>query len=184
MMSEQVIQKIANLIKTHRKMVKRFSTTELANMVGVSQATISNIENGKFGKRANSIATVKIIFEVLDIPDTDPEIRSFLNIKDDEISKEAIRGFGWTVPITRTTKVRIDVAAEVNAKQLQYHHLTDEEQSEINEIFNFESEVLIRSVIDYIQENFDEIQKRAVSNVKEKVQKLSQKINEDIDNNI
>ncbi|AHA77383.1 Hypothetical Protein U712_07190 [Bacillus subtilis PY79] len=30
----------------------------------------------------------------------------------------------------------------------------------------------------------DEIQKRAVSNVKEKVQKLSQKINEDIDNNI
>ncbi|MBM7028612.1 MULTISPECIES: hypothetical protein [Bacillus amyloliquefaciens group] len=80
--------------------------------------------------------------------------------------------------------VRIDVAAEVNAKQLQYHHLTDEEQSEINEIFNFESEVLIRSVIDYIQENFDEIQKRAVSIVKEKVQKLSQKINEDIDNNI
>ncbi len=51
-------------------------------------------------------------------------------------------------------------------------------------IFNFESEVLIRSVIDYIQENFDEIQKRAVSIVKEKVQKLSQKINEDIDNNI
>ncbi|MEW2952049.1 hypothetical protein AB0857_02465 [Bacillus velezensis] len=80
--------------------------------------------------------------------------------------------------------VRIDVAAEVNAKQLQYHHLTDEEQSEINEIFNFESEVLIRSVIDYIQENFDEIQKRAVSIVKEKVQKLSQKINEDIDNHI
>ncbi|MBZ5518506.1 MULTISPECIES: hypothetical protein [Bacillus] len=80
--------------------------------------------------------------------------------------------------------VRIDVAAEVNAKQLQYHHLTDEEQSEINEIFNFESEVLIRSVMDYIQENFDEIQKRAVSNVKEKVQKLSQKINEDIDNHI
>ncbi|MEM1501239.1 hypothetical protein [Bacillus velezensis] len=80
--------------------------------------------------------------------------------------------------------MRIDVAAEVNAKQLQYHHLTDEEQSEINEIFNFESEVLIRSVTDYIQENFDEIQKRAVSNVKEKVQKLRQKINEDIDNNI
>lgn len=80
--------------------------------------------------------------------------------------------------------VRIDVAAGVNAKQLQYHRLTDEEQSEINEIFNFESEVLIRSVMDYIQENFDEIQKRAVSNVKEKVQKLSQKINEDIDNNI
>ncbi|WP_432681474.1 hypothetical protein [Bacillus velezensis] len=80
--------------------------------------------------------------------------------------------------------VRIDVVAEVNAKQLQYHRLTDEEQSEINEIFNFESEVLIRSVMDYIQENFDEIQKRAVSNVKEKVQKLSQKINEDIDNNI
>ncbi|MGD2403998.1 hypothetical protein [Bacillus velezensis] len=80
--------------------------------------------------------------------------------------------------------VRIDVAAEVNAKQLQYHHLTDEEQSEINEIFNFESEFLIRSVMDYIQENFDEIQKRAVSNVKEKVQKLRQKINEDIDNNI
>lgn len=80
--------------------------------------------------------------------------------------------------------VRIDVAAEVNAKQLQYHRLTDEEQSEINEIFNFESEVLIRSVMDYIQENFDEIQKRAVSNVKEKVQKLSQKTNEDIDNNI
>ncbi|MCF7602232.1 hypothetical protein HQK48_02470 [Bacillus velezensis] len=53
--------------------------------------------------------------------------------------------------------VRIDVAAEVNAKQLQYHRLTDEEQSEINEIFNFESEVLIRSVTDYIQENFDEI---------------------------
>ncbi|MFU1717352.1 hypothetical protein [Bacillus amyloliquefaciens] len=80
--------------------------------------------------------------------------------------------------------MKIDAAAEVNAKQLQYHHLTDEEQSEINEIFNFESEVLIRSVTDYIQENFDEIQKRAVSNVKEKVQKLSQKINEDIDNHI
>lgn len=80
--------------------------------------------------------------------------------------------------------VRIDVVAGVNAKQLQYHRLTDEEQSEINEIFNFESEVLIRSVMDYIQENFDEIQKRAVSNVKEKVQKLSQKINEDIDNHI
>ena len=38
---------------------------------------------------------------------------------------------------------------------------------EINEIVNFESEVLIRSVMDYIQENFDEIQKRAVSNVRE-----------------
>ncbi|WP_227749551.1 MULTISPECIES: hypothetical protein [Bacillus amyloliquefaciens group] len=71
--------------------------------------------------------------------------------------------------------VRIDVAAEVNAKQLQYHRLTDEEQSEINEIFNFESEVLIRSVTDYIQENFDEIQKRAVSNVKEKVRNLAKK---------
>ncbi|GLF92589.1 hypothetical protein Saga11_38490 [Bacillus safensis] len=69
--------------------------------------------------------------------------------------------------------MRIEVAAEVNAKQHQYHHLTDEEQSEINEIVNFESEVLITSVMDYIQENFDEIQKRAVSNVKEKVQKLN-----------
>lgn len=69
--------------------------------------------------------------------------------------------------------MRIEVAAEVNAKQHQYPHLTDEEQSEINEIVNFESEVLIRSVMDYIQENFDEIQKRAVSNVKEKVQKLN-----------
>ncbi|MBU8603594.1 hypothetical protein KM897_02310 [Bacillus safensis] len=69
--------------------------------------------------------------------------------------------------------MRIEVAAEVNDKQHQYHHLTDEEQSEINEIVNFESEVLIRSVMDYIQENFDEIQKRAVSNVKEKVQKLN-----------
>ena len=47
---------------------------------------------------------------------------------------------------------------------------------EINEIVNFESEVLIRSVMDYIQENFDEIKKRAVSNVKEKVQKLNQTI--------
>ncbi|MDV3450449.1 hypothetical protein [Bacillus sp. FSL M8-0350] len=69
--------------------------------------------------------------------------------------------------------MRIEVAAEVNDKQHQYHHLTDEEQSEINEIVNFESKVLIRSVMDYIQENFDEIQKRAVSNVKEKVQKLN-----------
>ncbi len=55
--------------------------------------------------------------------------------------------------------MRIEVAAEVNDKQHQYHHLTDEEQSEINEIVNFESEVLIRSVMDYIQEKFDEIQK-------------------------
>ncbi|BEV37421.1 MULTISPECIES: hypothetical protein [Bacillus] len=75
----------------------------------------------------------------------------------------------------QTTKVRIDVAAEVNAKQLQYHHLTDEEQSEINEIFNFESEVLIRSVMDYIQENFDEIQKRLFQMLKRRFRNLAKK---------
>ncbi|WP_243572347.1 hypothetical protein [Bacillus stercoris] len=76
----------------------------------------------------------------------------------------------------QTTKVRIDVAAEVNAKQLQYHHLTDEEQSvRINEIFNFESEVLIRSVMDYIQENFDEIQKRLFQMLKRRFRNLAKK---------
>ncbi|RAU57697.1 hypothetical protein BSAJGB5T_11665 [Bacillus safensis] len=69
--------------------------------------------------------------------------------------------------------MRIEVAAEVNAKQHQYHHLTDEEQSEINEIVNFESEVLIRSVMDYIQENFDEIQKRAVQMLKRRFRNLT-----------
>ncbi len=71
--------------------------------------------------------------------------------------------------------VRIDVVAEVNAKQLQYHHLTDEEQSEINEIFNFESEVLIRSVMDYIQENFDEIQKELFQMLKRRFRNLAKK---------
>lgn len=69
--------------------------------------------------------------------------------------------------------MRIEVAAEVNAKQHQYHHLTDEEQSEINEIVNFESEVLIRSVMDYIQENFDEIQKELFQMLKRRFRNLT-----------
>ena len=69
--------------------------------------------------------------------------------------------------------MRIEVAAEVNDKQHQYHHLTDEEQSEINEIVNFESEVLIRSVMDYIQENFDEIQKELFQMLKRRFRNLT-----------
>lgn len=70
--------RLGELIRQTRE-EKNITSSELAKIAGVSQGTISNIENGKFGRRKSTISTLKTIIKGLDIKIEDEEINSFLN---------------------------------------------------------------------------------------------------------
>ncbi|CAF1784524.1 MULTISPECIES: helix-turn-helix domain-containing protein [Bacillus] len=65
-MTQEESINIGQLLKQQR-ILKDFTGTELAECLGLSQGTVSNIENGKFGQRKNSLQTVKRIADFLDL---------------------------------------------------------------------------------------------------------------------
>ncbi|WP_416731351.1 helix-turn-helix transcriptional regulator [Fictibacillus sp. JL2B1089] len=71
-------KRLGEIIRKSRE-EKNITSSELAKMIGISQATVSNIENGKFGKRKSTITNLKTIIKGLDIDIEDDEINTFLN---------------------------------------------------------------------------------------------------------
>ncbi|MBP3047283.1 helix-turn-helix transcriptional regulator [Bacillus subtilis subsp. subtilis] len=59
-MTQEESINIGQLLKQQR-ILKDITGTKLAECLGLSQGTVSNIENGKFGQRKNSLQTVKRI---------------------------------------------------------------------------------------------------------------------------
>ncbi|MFC7805829.1 helix-turn-helix domain-containing protein [Bacillus subtilis] len=63
-MTQEESINIGQLLKQQR-ILKDITGTKLAECLGLSQGTVSNIENGKFGQRKNSLQAVKRIADFL-----------------------------------------------------------------------------------------------------------------------
>ncbi|MEK4632432.1 MULTISPECIES: helix-turn-helix domain-containing protein [Bacillus] len=63
-MTQEEIINIGQLLKQQR-ISKDITGAKLAECLGLSQGTVSNIENGKFGQRKNSLQTMKRIADFL-----------------------------------------------------------------------------------------------------------------------
>ncbi|WEZ22072.1 helix-turn-helix domain-containing protein [Bacillus subtilis] len=98
-------KEIGHLIRKTRE-DKKIRAIDLAEKVGVSTATISNIENGKIGKRISVIQTIINILDQLGIDyDNDEEIMSFIsdnlpnrNKKKNDEEQESEKDDSETVP--------------------------------------------------------------------------------------
>lgn len=78
-MAEKLLMKIGSTIKLAREQ-KQLRAVDIADEIDISTATISNIENGKIGRRVNAIRNLFKLLEYLDIdPEENSDIQKFLN---------------------------------------------------------------------------------------------------------
>ncbi|MEX3710887.1 helix-turn-helix transcriptional regulator [Cytobacillus horneckiae] len=149
MKHDEVSTKIGLLIRNTREN-KKMRAFELADLTGLSTATISNIENGKIGKRVSAMQNILSIFNVLQIDFTnDYEILEFLhsqmppvnleNKNEDEIQKEIRRVVTTKVADQRTSpligeisRVFIDLRTIVYSDDLK--HVNPKEIETITDI--------------------------------------------------
>ena len=163
-------ERIGKLIRNYR-LKEKMSSADFALLVGVSQGTISNIENGKFGQRKNSLQTVKRIIEICEI-ELPPDIAEFLNIEpeptiendyDTEKILVASRDM-WDV--TSSTSVAIQLRTFVNGKDLDEG--LEEERNSREKSYIYESDVVVNTLMEFIEENKKEIRKKVLENLREK----------------
>ncbi|AVI29875.1 XRE family transcriptional regulator [Bacillus velezensis] len=162
-------ERIGKLIRNYR-LKEKMSSADFALFVGVSQGTVSNIENGKFGQRKNSLQTVKSIIEMCGI-DLPPDIAEFLNIEpeptneNDDTEKILVASRDiWDV--TSSTSVAIQLRTFVNGKDLDEGlegELNSREKS-----YLYETDVVVNTLMEFIEENKKEIRKKVLENLREK----------------
>ncbi|MBT2627154.1 helix-turn-helix transcriptional regulator [Bacillus sp. ISL-32] len=161
-------ERIGRIIRNFR-IREKMSSADFALLVGVSQGTVSNIENGKFGQRKNSLQTVKRIIEICEI-ELPPDIAEFLNIEptnenDDDTEKILVASRDmWDV--TSSTSVAIQLRTFVNGKDLDEG--SEEERDSREKSYIYESDVVVNTLMEFIEENKKEIRKKVLENLREK----------------
>ncbi|MGG4275880.1 MULTISPECIES: helix-turn-helix domain-containing protein [Bacillus subtilis group] len=158
-------ERIGKLIRNYR-LKEKMSSADFAIFVGVSQGTISNIENGKFGQRKNSLQTVKAIIDMCGI-ELPPDIAEFLNIEPSNVDAEenerilvASRDM-WDV--TKSTSVAIQLRTFVNAESR-----SDEDLDYLERSYLYETDVIVNTIMEFIDDNKKEIRKKILENLREK----------------
>ncbi|MED4623980.1 helix-turn-helix transcriptional regulator [Bacillus velezensis] len=158
-------ERIGKLIRNYR-LKEKMSSADFALFVGVSQGTVSNIENGKFGQRKNSLQTVKSIIEMCGI-DLPPDIAEFLNIEpsnvDDEENERILVASRDMWDVTKSTSVAIQLRTFVNAGSR-----SDEELDSLERSYLYETDVVVNTLMEFIDDNKKEIRKKILENLREK----------------
>ncbi|ARJ76188.1 MULTISPECIES: helix-turn-helix transcriptional regulator [Bacillus] len=162
-------ERIGRIIRNFR-LREKMSSADFALLVGVSQGTVSNIENGKFGQRKNSLQTVKRIIEICEI-DLPPDIADFLDIEpeptneNDDTEKILVASRDmWDV--TSSTSVAIQLRTFVNGKDLDDG--SEKERDSREKSYIYESDVVVNTLMEFIEENKKEIRKKVLENLREK----------------
>lgn len=158
-------ERIGKLIRNYR-LKEKMSSADFALFVGVSQGTVSNIENGKFGQRKNSLQTVKSIIEMCGI-DLPPDIAEFLNIEpsnvDDEENERILVASRDMWDVTKSTSVAIQLSTFVNAESR-----SDKELDSLERSYLYETDVVVNTLMEFIDDNKKEIRKKILENLREK----------------
>ncbi|OXS80149.1 helix-turn-helix domain-containing protein [Domibacillus enclensis] len=143
---------IGEVIKKYRKEAK-LTATELAERIGVTQGTISQLETGK---RKPSIDMLERIASVLGIPEK--LLKAFVALDKSDIKELTVNiNLGVTeLSCNFSTKISDSVNLE---------SLTKEEQFKIQNEYNFLSPIFMKTVSRYIIDNKLEIEKQFKENV-------------------
>jgi transcriptional regulator with XRE-family HTH domain len=152
-------EKIGQLIKSQREHAA-MTSSELAEKVGVSQGTISNIENGKFGKRVSSIQTLKKIFGILNVP-IDDEMREFIgedlytqssfNFSEGNFAVQVADKF--TIPFGKFTEVEVFLKTKVAEKHPSIAH--EDKRKMIDSFYLYENGIILDTLKNFIINNDD-----------------------------
>lgn len=150
---------IGEIIKRAR-LAKNLTTVELAQKVGVSQGTISNIENDK---RKGNEATLNKIFDVLEI----------------EKNKAKVEGQERIIRAKQLTRARFTemeiIIATGQLKPENYDSLDEDEIANIDFFHRFESKIMVETLIQFLEEHQSEIKERTLSNIRAKYENLKDK---------
>lgn len=161
-------KKIGELIKNKREETN-MKSAELAAAVGVSQGTISNIENGKFGKRSSTMVTIKNIFLTLDIP-YDDEIRDYFgsvgnSIKNYFINKDkdkdtipyTLETFNMNLELGSTSVLNIAPSVEINERL--FNKMPSDKQNTFHIVHLMEVEAINTGLALFFKNNEEELKK-------------------------
>lgn len=166
---------IGNLIKEHREQLN-ITSAELAKKVGVSQATISNIENGKFGKRTSSLNIINDIISVLDINIDNKEITDYIKTNnDDENNESSDNKLKKEVDISFTagkcTEVFINISTKI-PKEIEIKNLTPDEKESLKYNHMFETNVIVKTLVNFLTENEKKINSLIIDNLNLELEKM------------
>lgn len=170
--------KIGTLIKNYREQAN-ITSKELADKIGVSQGTVSNIENGKIGRRTSSLELVRKLIEVLNIP-IDDDIKNYLNI--DSISDEPnanLQNKMVQVGSVCGHVSEVIIQAKTTIKE-SFNISNDLDEKELTDIqigYLIESPIILKTISDYISDNNDEIKKLIHENIKKYYEEIMSSYN-------
>ncbi|WP_342501297.1 helix-turn-helix transcriptional regulator [Bacillus sp. FSL W7-1582] len=175
-------EKIAALFKSYRTF-ENISSAELAERAGVSQGTISNIENGKFGKRKNSLETIRKVILAVGMPVSD-DVAEYIGINaDGDNFKEstAYKAGGHThIPVTKNTFLKITAETFLNSTGLNKE---DEDAVELRKQSHyFESDIIISTYLNFIDDHKEEIKQIIMRKLQERGAKLYKQYQEEKNN--
>lgn len=175
-------EKIAALFKSYRTF-ENLSSAELAEKAGVSQGTISNIENGKFGKRKNSLETIRKIILAVGMPVSD-DVAEYIEINaDGDNFKESTAykaGAHTLIPVTKNTFLKITAETFLNSTGLDKK---DEDAVELRKQSHyFESDIILSTYLKFIDDHKDEIKQIVLQKLQERGAKLYKQYQEEKNN--
>lgn len=151
---------LGKIIRDYRKR-SGITATQLAEKIGVSQGTISHIETGR---RSPSVDLIHRIAEALNIPS------DIINDEEDIKNDRSLKGFQMFFPGDL-----VDITYEIKAtlsQKIDLTKLTKEDKESIMTRFNFESAIAVRSILDYIKKNNDDVSKLISNNIKKEVEEI------------
>ncbi|MEY8820833.1 helix-turn-helix transcriptional regulator [Bacillus subtilis] len=168
-MGDEMSEKIGKLIKEHRES-QRMTSAELATLAGVSQGTISNIENGRFGARKGSIEKVRQIVTLLQM-DISDDVAEYLFIDKDKFppTKRVVYNDEMIFDVTNVTRALIEISTR---KKVVSEDAYPHEKAHADEVYTFESDVVINTIMDYLKDNHKEIGQKILDNLRFKSSKL------------
>ncbi|KQU11578.1 MULTISPECIES: helix-turn-helix transcriptional regulator [Bacillus] len=176
-------EKIAALFKSYRTS-ESISSAELAERAGVSQGTISNIENGKFGKRKNSLETIRKIILAVRMPISD-DVAEYIEINaDGDNFKESTvykAGAHTHIPATKNTFLKIKAETFLNSEGLDKE---DEDAVELRKQSHyFESDIILSTYLKFIEDHQGEINQIVMRKLQERGAKLYKQYYQEEKNN-
>lgn len=174
--------KIGNLIKKQREKLN-ITSTELANKIGVSQGTISNIENGKIGKRASSLDVIRKIISELKIP-LENDVKEYLNFHNDiakhnesfnknpAYSAPFIKGSQFVFKeVGKVSEVEIKIDTYIS-EDIDLSNLSASEKNKIQGMFIFESGIITKTIEEFMEQNTSQLEELINKNLNDEFKKL------------
>ena len=152
------------LIRSRRKELK-LTLADVASEVGVTQSYLSQIEAGK---KTPKESVIQAINRALGLDLTTEEADGNSTEDETTFKKKFRTGFSMElhIGVTKTTfKVNTDIRELEQDKE-------DIDEDEIKSRYRFESDVIVKSLSEFLKENESELKERIISNLREEAEKL------------